>query len=505
METQDTPGHGPDDLVERGALELRRLIGARAVSPRELMTAVIARCEAINPAVNALAATDFDRALDAATEAEAAVMRGDPLPLLHGLPVGIKDLQETAGLLTTWGNTGHRDHIPQRDDEAVRRLRAAGAIITAKTNVPDMGAGANTRNLVWGATGNPFNPNLNAGGSSGGSAAALATDLLPLCTGTDMGGSLRIPAALCGIVGMRPSPGLVPTPERLLGWSPLQVAGPMARDVADTAFLLAAMVGLDRRDPLSLPAAAGELLSLAPVDLAGLRIAVTEDFGWCAVDPGIRRSFRHRVEVLSRRVARCEDVRLDLPDPHRAFDVLRAESFLASFADLARESPASLGPNILANLEIAAKIGLADHATAHRDQTRIARRFDAVFEHFDLIVAPVVSLPPFPWTELYATEVDGQVMRNYYEWLALTWVVTLATNPALSLPTGRDETGMPFGLQLIGPARGDAGLLAAARAIEQAFADDPVLRRPRPDLALLAQPQPSLTAIVTHPPRGRAA
>ena len=457
METPDTPGHGPDDLVERGALELRRLIGARAVSPRELMTAVIARCEAINPAVNVLAATDFDRALDAATEAEAAVMRGDPLPLLHGLPVGIKDLQETAGLLTTWGNTGHRDHIPQRDDEAVRRLRAAGAIITAKTNVPDMG------------------------------------------------GSLRIPAALCGIVGMRPSPGLVPTPERLLGWSPLQVAGPMARDVADTAFLLAAMVGLDRRDPLSLPATAGELLSLAPVDLAGLRIAVTEDFGWCAVDPGIRRSFRHRVEALSRRVARCEDVRLDLPDPHRAFDVLRAESFLASFADLARESPASLGPNILANLEIAAKIGLADHATAHRDQTRIARRFDAVFEHFDLIVAPVVSLPPFPWTELYATEVDGQVMRNYYEWLALTWVVTLATNPALSLPTGRDETGMPFGLQLIGPARGDAGLLAAARAIEQAFADDPVLRRPRPDLALLAQPQPSLTAIVTHPPRGRAA
>lgn len=503
MTASNEAGGGKDHLVELGAIELRRLIGSRAISPRELMAAVIARCEAINPAINALAATDFDRALMAAGQAEAAVMRGDPLPPLHGLPVGIKDLQETAGLLTTWGNIGHRDHVPLQDDEAVRRLRAAGAIITAKTNVPDMGAGANTRNSVWGATGNPFDPDLNAGGSSGGSAAALATDLLPLCTGTDMGGSLRIPAALCGVVGMRPSPGLVPNPERLLGWSPLQVAGPMGRDVADTAFLLAAMVGLDRRDPLSLPASAGDFLTQAPLDPAGLRIAVTEDFGCCAVDPGIRRSFRHRIEALSRRVARCEAVRLDLPDPHRAFDVLRAENFVAAFADVAGSAPASLGPNILANLEIAERIGLADHVAAHRAQTRIAQRFNEVLEDFDLIIAPVVALPPFQWTELYATEVDGQAMRNYYEWLALTWVVTLATHPAVSLPSGRDETGMPFGLQLIGPARGDAGLLAAARAIEQSFADDPVLRRPRPDLARLAMPRPALTAIVTHPPAQR--
>ena len=494
----------PGEVVELGAIELRRLIGARALSPRELMTAVIARCEALDPAVNALAATDFERALAAADAAEVVVMRGEPLGPLHGLPLGIKDLQETAGLLTTWGNIGFRNHVPTRDDEAVRRLRVAGAIVTAKTNVPDMGAGANTRNLVWGATGNPFNPDLNAGGSSGGSAAALATDLLPLCTGTDMGGSLRIPAALCGVVGMRPSPGLVPNPERLLGWSPLQVAGPMGRDVADTALLLSAMVGLDRRDPLSVAAAAGEFSPLPPVDPARLRIAVTEDFGCCAVDPGIRRSFRHRIEALSRHVARCEVLRLDLPDPHRPFDVLRAENFIASFADIAREAPESLGPNILANLEIAARIGLADHAAAHRDQTRIARRFAEVFEDFDLIIAPVVSLPPFPWTELYASEVDGQPMRNYYEWLALTWVVTLATNPALSLPTGRDETGMPFGLQLIGPARGDAGLLAAARAIEQAFAGDPLLQRPRPDLAALAEPRPALRAVVTHPPSGRS-
>ena len=189
----------------------------------------------------------------------------------------------------------------------------------------------------------------------------------------------------------------------------------------------------------------------------------------------------------------------------RMLDVLRAENFIASFADIARDAPASLGPNIHANLEIASTIGLADHAAAHRTQTRIAQRFAAIFAQFDLLIAPVVSVPPFPWTDLYATEVDGQPMRNYYEWLALTWVVTLATNPALSLPTGRDETGMPFGLQLIGAPRGDAGLLAAARAIEQAFAGDPLLQRPRPDLAALARPSPSLRAIVTHPPSMRPA
>ena len=488
------------ELVERSAIELRRLIGAREISPRELMAACIARCEAINPAVNALAATAFDAALREAATAEAAVMRGDLLPPLHGLPVGIKDLQETAGLLTTWGNVAFRDHVPAADDEMVRRLRLAGAIVAAKTNVPDMGAGANTRNLVWGATGNPFDPDLNAGGSSGGSAAALATDMLPLCTGTDMGGSLRIPAALCGVVGMRPSPGLVPDSARLLGWSPLQVAGPMARDVADTAFLLAATVGLHRRDPLSQRAGAAEFWPLPEVDLSRLRVAVTEDFGCCAVDAGIRRSFRHRVQALARRVAACEPVDFDLPEPHRTFDVLRAGSFLASFAEQAGRDPGSLGSNIIANLEIASTIRLAEYATAQRDQTRIAARFDEILSRYDLIVAPVVSLPPFPWTELHAGEVDGQPMRNYYEWLSLTYVVTLATNPALSLPVGRDETGMPFGLQLIGPGRGDAGLLGAARAIEQAFADDPSLCRPRPDLARLAAPSPALKSIVTHPP-----
>lgn len=488
------------DLPQRSAVELRRLIGSRQLSPVELMDACIARIEALNPAINAIAATDFERARASAREAEAAVMRGDPLPLLHGLPLGVKDLQDTADLLTTYGNVGLRGNVPARDNGLVARLRAAGAIVTAKTNVPDMGAGANTRNPVWGATGNPFDPARNAGGSSGGSAAALAVDMLPIATGSDTGGSLRIPAALCGVVGMRPSPGLVANDARPLGWSVISVLGPMGRSVADTALLMAASAGFDARDPLSYDTPASAFWPLRPADLGTLRIGYTEDFGVCIVDPEIRRVFRERIEAIRPWVARCEPLDLKLDDADRAFDVLRAESFVAAFADTYRKAPETLGPNVRANVEMAAAITLAERAWAHLEQTRIARRFAKAFEDVDLILAPTTPVSPFPWTELYAKRIADQEMRNYYHWLGLTYVVTLATNPALALPCGVDEQGMPFGLQAIGRLRGDAALLSAALALEAAFASDAALRRPLPDLAKLATPRPELKSIVTHPP-----
>ncbi len=254
------------NLPELSAVELRRLIGSRQISPVELMDACIARIEQINPAINAICATDFDRAREAALLAEAAVLKGDSLGLLHGLPLGVKDLQDTKGLLTTYGNIGLRSNIPKTDNSLITRLRRAGALVTAKTNVPDMGAGANSRNQVWGATGNPFNPRLNAGGSSGGSAAALATDMFPICTGSDTGGSLRIPAAMCGVVGMRPSPGMVANDARPLGWSVISVLGPMGRNVADTAMLYAASTGADRFDPLAFPVDASTIWPLKQLD-----------------------------------------------------------------------------------------------------------------------------------------------------------------------------------------------------------------------------------------------
>ena len=493
-----TPDHAAQ-LAALPALEQRRLIGSRQLSPVDLLQAHIAQMQAYNPAVNALCATDFDRALTAARQAEDQVMRGGPLPLLHGLPVGVKDLDETAGLLTTYGNIGFTRHVPTHDCVLVQRLRQAGALIAAKTNTPDMGAGANTRNAVWGATGNPFDPSRNAGGSSGGSAVALSLDMLPLCTGSDVGGSLRIPAALCGIVGYRPSPGVVASDSRALGFNPLPVLGPMARSVGDLALMLAAIAGPHPADPLSHPLDTRPLQPLAPADLSRLRVGFTEDFGCCLVDEDIRAGFRARVAAIAPLFAACEPLDIAVGDADQAFDVLRAEGFLAAHDHTLRRAPESLGPNVRANLQLASRFTLADRAQAHAIQTRLQRAFAQAGERYDLILSPVTPVSPFPWTTLYAEQVQGQPTRHYYHWLALTYVVTLSTHPALSLPCGADAAGFPFGLQLVGRHHGDVALLQAALALEAATAGQPGLGRVRPDRSRLLQPQPALRSLITHP------
>lgn len=487
-------------LTAMTATALREGVAAGTLSARRVVEQCIARIGQLNPAVNAIAATDFDRALEQADAADRRLRDGASPRLLEGLPIGVKDLQETAGLLTTYGSPRHRAHVPTADHPLVARLRSHGAIVLAKTNVPEMGAGANTRNPVWGATGNPFDPRLNAGGSSGGSAAALALDMVPLATGSDTGGSLRIPAALCGVVGFRPSPDVIPHAARPLGWSAISVLGPMARSVEDLLLMLRACVGLDVADPLSTPHAAAEFEAGEPVDLSALRVGITEDFDCCAVDPGIRRTFRERVEALAPHVAGIERVRFAMPDAHQCFDVVRAESFVAAFHDQYQRDPQALGPNVRANYELGARMSLADRAAAHRNQTRLYRAFQQSMAGVDLLLSPVTPLSPFPWREPYATEIDGQRMRNYYEWLALTYVVTLANNPALSLPCGRDHRGMPFGLQLVGHMREDARLLHTARALETLFAASPETARPVPDTASLPRENPALREIVTAPP-----
>ena len=488
------------NIVEQSAVALRRLIGAREISPVELLDACISRIEEINPRINAVTATCFERARSEAARAEAAVMAGKPLNLLHGLPIGIKDLEETEGLLSTYGSAAYRTNVPSSDNALVARLRAAGAIVVGKTNVPEMGAGANTRNTVWGATGNPFDPTLNAGGSSGGSAAALAADLLPLCSGSDTGGSLRIPAAKCGVVGFRPSPGLVPSQRKLLGWTPISVVGPMGRTMEDVVLQLRASVGLHPGDPLSYPSSASDFAALEALDLSTLRVGYTEDFGLCEVDEDIRKLFRVKMAAMRHLFHSCEEIRPDLGDAHRCFDVLRAESFVAGFEAAYKRDPSSLGPNTRANYEMGAAMSLADTAWAGAEQTRLFRRFQALFDSYDLILSPTTPVSPFPWTDLYLKEVNGVALDNSSRWLSLTYVVTLATNPALSRPCGVDQKGMPFGLQVVGGFRKDAYLLACASSLERAFAADPVLRRPRPDLEKLRQSNVDLKSIVTDPP-----
>lgn len=487
-------------LTARSAVELRRLIGAREISPVELLEACIERIELLNPFVNAVTATWYERARAEAKAAELAVRKGQALGLLHGLPLGVKDLEATAGLLSTMGSPSLRNNVPSQDNELVARLRRAGAIVVGKTNVPEMGAGANSRNPVWGATGNPFNPQLNAGGSSGGSAAALALDMLPLCTGSDTGGSLRIPAAKCGVVGMRPSPGVVPSVRKALGWSPISVVGPMGRNVADTCLQLAATAGPHPADPLSYPLDPMGFLQPPPVDLSRMRVAWTEDFGHCDVDPVVRQAFREKISAMRHMFSACDEVQFNLGDVHRCFDILRAEAFVAGMRATYEKEPASLGPNPRANYEMGVQMSLLDSAWAQAEQTSIVKRFQQVFSDYDLVLSPTTPVSPFPWTQTHAVEIDGRAQDNYYRWLALTYVTTLTTHPALSLPCGVDGKGMPFGLQIVGRFRGDLDLLSAAHAMEEVFSRTVTLQRPRPDPNNLAACEPSLTSIVTAAP-----
>ncbi len=478
----------PCDLT---ALEARALIGRKALSPVELLESCIARTDAIDHAVNAMVARDDDAARVAARDAEDAVMRGDALGPLHGLPIGIKDLTPTRGLRTTWGSPIFRDHVPAEDAAFVRRLRAHGAVIWAKTNTPEWGAGANTRNAVYGATGNPFDPTRSCAGSSGGSAVALATNMVPLCSGSDMGGSLRNPAAFCGIVGFRPTPGLVPSETRGLGWSGLGVEGPMARNVPDTCLLLASMAGDDAADPLATTIhgrqvrTPGEFHPPAPIDLSGLRVAITPDFGFTPTESHIRQVFAEKTGLFRHLFASAADATPDCADANEAFEVLRASNFLAQHLDRVRTRPGDVGPNVHANVEEGLKYSAADVSRAHTQQTALYRRWQAFFRDFDVIITPTITLSPRPWTELYPAEIDGVPTRTYFHWLSLAYAVTLVGHPAVSLPVGTDRHGMPFGLQIVGPRGGDAYVLAVAAALESALAGDARTARPLPDLARL--------------------
>ncbi|WP_394824471.1 amidase [Pendulispora albinea] len=445
---------------------MRRQIGAGELSPVDLVESCIARIEEANPTVNAITATAFERARAEAREAEAAVRRGDPLGPLHGLPIGIKDLSETEGLRTTYGSPLFADHVPPADERVVAVLRRAGAIVLAKTNTPEFGAGANTRNEVFGPTRNPFDPRLTCGGSSGGSAAALACGMFPLATGSDLAGSLRTPAAFCGVVGFRPTPGAIPTETRGHAWSPLSVDGPMARTVADVALMLSVMVGDDPRDPLSLGIEGGPFRHLEAPDLSTLTAAFTEDLGFAPVDDRVRHAFRAAQHALEPAFAHRASFTVDMTGVDRAFATLRAVSFVAAHREKVEDTPDRVGPNVTANVAAGLALGLRDVAEALTVQTRVLRDADAFLDGVDVVICPVAGHPPFPWEDWYPAAMNGAKLSSYFHWLALAYGPTFAGLPSVALPFGRDAAGLPFGLQIIGRRRGDRAVLSAAYAIE---------------------------------------
>lgn len=483
----------PCDL---SAVAARALIGAKKLSARELLDSCIRRMDAIDPAVNAMVARDDDKARKDALAADEATARGDALGPLHGLPIGIKDLENTAGLRTTYGSALYRDFVPKEDQLIVSSVRKAGAIIAGKTNTPEWGAGANTRNAVYGATGNPFDPSKSAAGSSGGSGVVLATNMVPLATGSDTGGSLRNPAAFNGIVGFRPTPGLVPSEKRQLGWSALPVLGPMARNLPDLCLLLSTMVSDDKADPLATTIHGKtvrrpeDFARPDAIDLASLKVALTPDFGFAPTERLIRDSFFDKTKAFSHLFHAAEEATPDCEGTDEVFEILRASNFLAAHLDKVRDTPDMVGPNVRANVEEGLRYSALDVTRAMKQQTVIYQRWQRFFEDYDVILSPAVTLSPRPWTELFPSEIDGKPTRTYFHWLAAAYAVTIVGHPAISLPVGLDRNGMPFGLQIVGPRGGDAKVLAVAAALEAALAGDPLTARPVPDLARLAKARP---------------
>lgn len=471
------------------------MMGGGELSSVELMTACLAQIDRIDPVVNAMVIRNDELALERAAAADEARARGDALGALHGLPVAIKDLQPTADMPTTYGSPDFADHQPTEDAGVVMRVKAAGGIPIGKTNIPERSIGANTVNPLWGATGNPFDPTLTCGGSSGGSGVAVATEMAPLATGSDHGGSLRIPACYSGVVGHRATPGVVPYEARSMTQTFYSVQGPMARNVADTALLLSVVAdratGSRPADPMAFPLHAAGLATLDDVDPSELRVAVSEDLGGVLVSEQIRSTFRQRIDSLRDVVAVCDAHPIDL---RRAPDVdwkVRADIFVAQYHQEAAGWTADFNPNIQASYNAALRMPMHDIAVARQVQMELNQTFQQIFDDYDVLVCPGVSIPPFPWTQRNPTEIDGKPVENYMAWLALTASLTVVGHPVTALPCGLDSQGTPFGVQVVGPMYHDRRLLSAAAALEQVFASDADTARPRPDFDWLARQQPN--------------
>jgi Asp-tRNA(Asn)/Glu-tRNA(Gln) amidotransferase A subunit family amidase len=470
---------------ELSAVEARRLIGARRLSPVELLESCLARTSATNERLNAVVAQDIALAKRQAKAAERRVAKGDPLGPLHGLPVGIKDLEPVAGLRTTWGSLIFEHHVPEADSPMVADVRASGANIFAKTNTPEFGAGANTRNRVYGATGNPFDVTLTSAGSSGGSAAALAVGQMPLATGSDYGGSLRTPSAFCGIVGFRPSVGVVPAPDRAAGLVPWGVLGPMGRTVADAYLLFRAQVGHEAGDPFSVRKL--ELPdTLVPADLASVRAAISADMGQCPVSKAIRAVFERRSRAFGRHIGRAEQATPDFSGIHDIFEVHRGVAFVTGHQDKLRQHRAKLDRNVIDNTERGLKLTAAEIGRANVEQHKLVKRVLEFFRDFDVLITPTASVSPFPHAQLFVEEIDGARMPTYMRWLALAYAPTMALCCSAAIPCGVDDKGLPFGIQIIGPRGADLKVLSVALALEEAMASDPETARPVPDWRKLA-------------------
>ena len=456
-------------LTRQSARELARLIRTRAVSPVEVLDAYLKVIEALNPKLNAIVTLVADQARDQARRAEIAVLKGEPLGPMHGLPIGVKDVTTTAGIRTTFASPLFKDYVPEEDAEAVRRLKAAGAIVLAKTNTPEFACGANTNNVLFGPTRNPWNPALSPAGSSGGSAAAVASGMLPIAQGTDFGCSIRIPAAFCGIVGLRPTPGLTPSHPMALAWDPGQLHGPLARDAEDAALMLDSLVGFSRISPISVaPPWQSALAELErSEEIKGLRIAYVSDIADIGVESEIDTICRDAASALGKLGAQVEEIKFSAGDGRAPYQTWRGFWMVGQQYERLSQIE-QFGPNLKGSVEAGLKLNAIDFAAAERTRHQVFLRFQQLFERFDILLTPAAPVKPYPVEQNFPDRINGRSFENYIDWIAPAYLITLVSLPAATAPAGLSRDGLPIGMQIVAPRFEEPLILRVARQIHRA-------------------------------------
>lgn len=460
---------GSDEICFMRAVDILGAMRAKKLSSREVMQAHLRQIQRVNEKVNAIVTlVPEDQLMAQAAAADEALAKGKWLGPLHGLPVAVKDLHETRGIRTTFGSPLHNDYVPDFDCRVVQREKTAGAIVLGKTNVPEFGLGSQSFNPVFGATRNPYDLSKTCGGSTGGGAVAMALGMAPLADGSDMGGSLRNPPNFCNVVGLRPSPGRVPSVPAQLGWQTLSVQGPVARNVTDCAFFLSVLAGFDQHSPISIDQSGEQFAQpLGTRSFKGVRVAMFKDMGlpW---DPEVKAAVQAQRKVFESLGCVVLDAEPDFSDANEAFLAWRHWSVELSFGDLIATHGDQLNEFIHWHVEEGRKLTGPYLARIEAKRGALFQRLCAFKNEYDFFVAPVNQVLPFDVNQHYPTEIAGMKMENYIAWMKSAYYISAAGNPAAAVPCAFSKSGLPIGLQIVGKHHDDWGVLQLSYAFEQA-------------------------------------
>jgi amidase len=457
-----------DELCFLPATELALRIRRKDLSARELMQASLAQIERLNPKLNAIVSLYAEQALAQARAADERQARGETLGALHGLPIAHKDLFLTRGMRTTFGSPIFKDFVPEQNLLIVDRLQAAGAISIGKTNTPEFGAGSQTFNAVFGKTLNPYDTGKTCGGSSGGAAVALATGMVPLADGSDMGGSLRCPANFCNVVGLRTSPGRVPIWPAKTGWSTLGVEGPMARTVGDCALMMCVIAGWDAKSPIAIAEPGSVFSRPLARDFKGVRLAWSPDLGGLPLDPRVAAVLASQRASFAALGCSVEEATPDLADANEIFQTLRAWQYELSYGEHLDQHRDLLKDTVIWNIEAGRKLSGPRIGAAEAKRTALYERMRNFMQRYEFLILPVNQVPPFDVDQPFVTQINGVAMDTYIDWMKSCYFITVTGHPAISVPCGFTADGLPVGVQIVGRHQDDFGVLQLAYAFEQA-------------------------------------